>query len=593
MNLFKNILQRKRPILKIIISYSPYLLLLFFAFSFFFRSDVSFDQDLGRHLKLGQIIVQTLQVPKINLFSYTNPGFPFINHHWLFEVIAYLGNITIGVQALLIIKLIILLCVTFVSLVLARRTKSALFIPISFLFLHLLRERTDFRPEIFSFLFTVITFYILDKFEKSESKLIYLLPLISLIWVNTHIYFPVGIFLQLIFLASFLFQRFFQKNSKPETLRKIKTLGAITGASIVVSLLNPNFLTGALYPFTVFNNYGVAITENQTVFTLINIGFPDQNFLFYYIAGFIVLASIYFSLWRKPNFKNILLSLLGLGLASQSIRGFPYLVFISLPAVLQNFSYQKSNFATKILNLIVVILICVEAIFYFNGNYHFLTYLPNKASLTFDQDAKPALDFLLKNNLPQPIFNNFDIGSYIIYRAYPKYKVFIDGRPEAYRASFFQKIYLPMQENYQLFKKEDKNYNFKTVIFSITDQNPRTINFLNLITKDPAWKTVFLDQFMIILVRNGFENNLKTIDLNALNPNNYNYKDCVAYTNLSAFLCNTQHLNRGEAFDEKALKLCPNNPAANDIMANILAREGKSQNLVSQYSAKAKNWVFW
>lgn len=65
------------------------ILLLAFVFSFLFRTDLSFDQDLGRHLKLGEIITQTWNIPKINLFSYTNPDFPFINTHWLFEVWAY------------------------------------------------------------------------------------------------------------------------------------------------------------------------------------------------------------------------------------------------------------------------------------------------------------------------------------------------------------------------------------------------------------------------------------------------------------------------------------------------------------------------
>jgi hypothetical protein len=119
-------------------------------------------------------------------------------------------------------------------------------------------------------------------------------------------------------------------------------------------LLNPNLLKGALYPFTIFSNYGVTITENQTIFTLQNIGFKDSNFLFYFIAGFIVLVSIYVSLWRKPNFKNIILSLLGLALATQSIRGFPYLVLISLPAVLQNFNYNKTNILIKIINGIII-----------------------------------------------------------------------------------------------------------------------------------------------------------------------------------------------------------------------------------------------
>lgn len=293
-----------------------------------------------------------------------------------------------------------------------------------------MRERTDFRPEIFSFLFTVIILYILEKFEKNNSKLIYLLPFVSLIWVNTHIYFPVGIFLQLIFLVDLLFRKYVYKQ---EVKSKLTTLFLVTVASIVCTFINPNFAAGALYPFTVFNNYGVTITENKTVFTLQSINFVNPNFLFFYLSAFLVLGSIYTSFWRtKFSFKNIVLPLLGLVLASQSIRGFPYLVLISLPYVLLNCNYKVTNACTKTINIFFGILLIGEAVFYLNGHYYGLTYQPYTPSIIFIQDEKPATNFLLAYHLPQPLFNNFDTGGYLLYRAYPAYKVFIDERPEAF-----------------------------------------------------------------------------------------------------------------------------------------------------------------
>jgi len=98
--------------------------LLFFVFSFLFRSDLSFDQDLGRHIGLGEIIFKNYQVPKVNLFSYTNPDFPFINTHWLFEVLAYLGSISIGVQAMIILKVFIFLFSVWLTLKVIPRTKG-------------------------------------------------------------------------------------------------------------------------------------------------------------------------------------------------------------------------------------------------------------------------------------------------------------------------------------------------------------------------------------------------------------------------------------------------------------------------------------
>src|SRR3989338_1996417 len=140
------------------------ILLLIFVFSFLFKTDHSFDQDLGRHIKLGEIIWQTKSVPKTNLFSYTNPDFTFINTHWLFEVFVFFISQTIGLSSLLILKVIILLISVYLILKVIPKENSVWLLPIGFIFFHVLRERTELRPEIFSFLFTAGTYYILNNF---------------------------------------------------------------------------------------------------------------------------------------------------------------------------------------------------------------------------------------------------------------------------------------------------------------------------------------------------------------------------------------------------------------------------------------------
>ena len=45
--------------------------------------------DLGRHLENGKIVWQNPQILFQNFYSYTEPNFPFINHHWLSGVIFY------------------------------------------------------------------------------------------------------------------------------------------------------------------------------------------------------------------------------------------------------------------------------------------------------------------------------------------------------------------------------------------------------------------------------------------------------------------------------------------------------------------------
>lgn len=545
------------------------IFLLFFVFSFLFRSDHSFDQDLGRHIKLGEMIVQSHQVPVTNLFSYTNPNFPFINTHWLFEVFVYFWSITLGLQSLLILKVIIFLfSVWLIFKIIPKGNEQVpssgsrvLLLPIGFIFLHVLRERLELRPEIFSFLFTASTYYILEKYLKKATRLIYLLPLIQLLWINTHIYFFVGLILQAIFFLHIGYQhiRLHLEGGK------LKILAIIFILSVLISLINPNGLAGLLYPLNVTTNYGYTIVENQTMFLLENIGFRDPNFLFVKLSiGIIALSLLTLAIKRKFELKNILLSLSSLGLALLNVRSFPYLVFLSLPAVLQNFGLAKRNFVTVFLFLVFSFMLLLESYFYLNGDYYKYNESINQVGLRLAESGSGAMNFVLANNLPNPVFNNFDIGSYIIYRGYPKYPVFVDGRPEAYPKEFFINTYIPAQYDYNKFKELDKLMSFRTIIFSHTDQTPWAKAFLQNVVKDEIWKLVYIDDFMIVLVKDA--QGLPVIDLAKLSPDSYQFNNHVSFLRLGLFLLNNKYIESGRQFIAKTLQLFPDDPIANSLI---------------------------
>lgn len=546
-------------------------LLLFFTFSFLFKTDHSFDQDLGRHIKLGEIIWNTKSIPKINLFSYTNPDFPFINTHWLFEVFIYFVSQLVGLQALLVLKIIILLTSVWLTLKIIPRENRVPLLPIGFIFLHVLRERTELRPEIFSFLFTILTLYILSSFN-SKSKLIFLLPLIQLIWMNTHIFFFVGLMLQAIFLLA----------------KKLKVLAAVFGLSVLVSLINPNGIAGLFYPLNVTKNYGYAIVENQTMFFLEGINFRDPNFLFVKTAALLVIASLIIGYFRKKlTFLSISLSLTGVGLALLNVRSFPYLVYLSLPFTLINFGPVKYSNLYMPVFVVFVFLLLFESIFYLNGNYYRYKDEDNRSVLSFIESGKKALDFVNENNLEGPIFNNFDIGSYISYRSYPQIKVFVDGRPEAFPKDFFTNTYIPMQYDYNKFKALEKDLGIQTIIFSHTDQTPWGTTFLQQIVKDSAWKLVFIDDFMTVSVKEkiAVEKGLKPIDLANLSPDNYQFNSHVSYLRLGYFLIKTQNITSEALFLQKALQIFPDSPITNSLMGSLTGQ--------ALFIEKSKNLIFW
>src|SRR5687767_2935677 len=87
---------------RIILIILPFL----YLFILLAQQDKALTQDLGRHIKTGQVILECICVPKTNLYSFTEPLHPFINHHWLPEVMFYLLNSLGGAGLIVLVKVL-------------------------------------------------------------------------------------------------------------------------------------------------------------------------------------------------------------------------------------------------------------------------------------------------------------------------------------------------------------------------------------------------------------------------------------------------------------------------------------------------------
>jgi hypothetical protein len=152
------------------------------------------NQDLGRHIKTGELIVNTHTIPDKNLYSYTYPEFPFINHHWGPEVLFYGIYQATGFTGTLLLTFAASIVAFFLLYLYAYKQSNIFALSlVSFLCIGILFERTDVRPEAFSMLFFACTLFILFQNKQHASKWIYALIPIQLLWVNTHIYWAVGL----------------------------------------------------------------------------------------------------------------------------------------------------------------------------------------------------------------------------------------------------------------------------------------------------------------------------------------------------------------------------------------------------------------
>lgn len=477
-------------------------LILCLLFVGFFHPITAFTQDLGRHIKTGEIILQTNTVPKTNLYSYTYPNYPFINHHWLSEVVFYRITATLGAVGLQVITTGIVLLAFLLLLVAVRKQTHPLALGIAgLLYVRLLFERTDLRPEMFSFLFLSLFITILYQYRQGFTRWIFLLPLLELLWVNTHIYFFVGI----VVIGLFLIDFFFSKRTH-RTPQYTQILFFIFFFSCLVTVINPNGLQGALYPLRVFQNYGYTIEENQQMFFLWGIGLRHAAYITLGIISTLLLTSLFFN--RK---KTALIDWLLCGVFLLSciiaVRNIPLFVFATFIPFATHFSalitHLIKKLAKKQATVVPFLLVGLFLCFVWQDTQ---VVSQKGFGLGVTPGAERAADFFLKNNLKGPIFNNFDIGSYLDYRFYPKEKVFVDGRPEAYPASFLQQTYIPMQETPTLFDKTVEKYHFNTIFFSHTDQTPWAEKFLQTIMKNATWKPIYLDDTIIVFVKNTPQN---------------------------------------------------------------------------------------
>ncbi|PIY94334.1 MAG: hypothetical protein COY68_03125 [Candidatus Levybacteria bacterium CG_4_10_14_0_8_um_filter_35_23] len=515
----------------------------------FFHPIISITQDLGRHFLLGEIILKTLSVPKTNLFSYTYPDFPFVNLHWLSEVLFFVIFKTIGFNGLLIFSTTIV--IASFGLMFFKLFKSNNFLALSggsILYLLILFERTDIRPEIFSFLFLSIFLAILYKYREKYTKWIFLLPFIEILWVNMHIYFIIGNAL----LFFFLLENIILKRKKLFS-KKTKVLGAIFLLSLVAALINPNWITGATYPLFFQQNYGYTIEENQNIFFLWEL-FQKQTILYFAISSFLLLSS-FLILFKKTRLVDLLLSAFFIFLATSAIRNFPLFVFGTFFVFVYNYSFILSKLSSNIKKLFYVLLPIVLIFLIFN--------VSAKKGFGFgvESGATKGTDFFLKNNLQNPLFNNFDIGSYLDYRFYPKIKVFIDSRPESYPADFIKNTYIPMQYDEKIFSRFDNSYNFNSIFFSYLDQTPWANTFLYKIVRNPKWKIVYIDDYSIILVKDN-EQNKRLITTYGMDINNLKFSNLndnfLSFVKASIFLNKTGLKDQEIEMYEKILTVNPN-----------------------------------
>ncbi|MBU1136922.1 hypothetical protein KKD72_00950 [Patescibacteria group bacterium] len=474
------------------------LLMAWYGLFFVHKIDLT-TADLGRHIANGRLILSgQFDVLKTNFYSYTEPNFPVVNHHWGAGVIFHLIEKAFGFAGLSLFYLILSLVIFWLFFKIAQ-TEAGFWTSamVSLLYIPLMAARTEIRPEIFSYLFIALFFWILWRWRRREisGKWLFVLPAIELIWANVHIYFIFGLAL----IGLFLFEEVIRPALR--NIARIKKLGLVFLFSLLASLATPFFISGLLEPFRIFQNYGYLIVENQSVRFLENLGFiVNPNLKLFEIGLAVLILSFVFLLFKKkkPNLVFLILAAVFSVMGWLAIRNFTLFGLFTLPIVAGNLQDIFNNAIFKNLRVKIGLVFLSLAVF---G----LIFLAQFDRLSFgwglsDGNSRSA-EFFKEVGVRGPVFNNYDIGGYLIYELFPMEKVFIDNRPEAYSVDFFQSQYIPMQQDNSVWRQEDARYRFNAIFFSHRDATPWGQNFLIERLKDDLWAPVYVDQYALIFLK--------------------------------------------------------------------------------------------
>lgn len=389
------------------------------------------DPDYGWHISVGKYILENKIIPKNDIFSWygISNNLEFISHEWLSDVIMYLlGNL--GIIILLSVFSVIFYIFLVKLLKLNKKFNISNIIKAIWLLLSFITIGTfQHRPYLFSYLLFLIFMYILFKYLNDELKLkkiICIIPLLQLLWVNLH-GGSSSLILLILFITIVLSLIF--KNIR--NIERIKVLSIILVSCIIVSFINPYGYKILLYPF--YN-----MKDTVMINTIIEWFSPNFHGLYgIYIFTIIVIPILLFIFYKKDkNIIDMVIYFMFLFMMLRSVRFMHYYIFVSTYIVgkyMINFSdiNIKVRINVSVVRIFTSVVLCFLTIC--GVLYQVSNFSDKNKYLYYYSDT--AIEKLIELK-PKRLFNDYNTGGYLTYKLYEtNIDVFINGIADIYSSS--------------------------------------------------------------------------------------------------------------------------------------------------------------
>jgi len=219
-----------------------------------------FDTDFWWHLRTGELIIERGELPSVDWYTFRDSDRRWIDLHWGFQLLIT-GLYHLGGSPLIVLaKASVLTATVGIAWCATGRAmpvwlKALLWFPA----IVAITGRGYERPEVLSQLFLAAWLWVIFRLPW-RPRLIWVLPLIQVIWINCHSLFILG----LVVGACYVIDRIAREAAQgrwglepaPEGL-PFRTVAWAGLAAAVAALCNPYFEQGALFPLELYRKFSV------------------------------------------------------------------------------------------------------------------------------------------------------------------------------------------------------------------------------------------------------------------------------------------------------------------------------------------------
>lgn len=408
------------------------------------------DPDFWWHLRAGQYILENAAIPRTDPFTFTAQGKEWITHEWLSEVVIF-GVYRIGGFPLLTLLFGGVITLAF-GLTYARSKGKPYLAGFALLLGALATAPTwGVRPQMLSLLLTSVFLLMLDRYAENRNvRLIWILPLLMLFWVNLHSGYALGLVVVGVFWFSAFVQGigFLWKQKTPaETQREIsppsltprmtRNLLIVLVLCGIAVLFNPNGARMFVYPFETLTSPAM----QRYIQEWFSPDFHQTEWLPFALLIFATLGTALIARARVPLAHVILVFLFGLA-GLRSARNIPLFALAAIPVLSAQLAAwipfrANTNPAPRVMRIINAVIVAVVAL---AALFRVGSVLSNQPNVERDKYPAGAVEWIQQNRPAPNLYNSYGWGGYLIWRLYPDYLPYIDGRADVHGDVFIEKF---------------------------------------------------------------------------------------------------------------------------------------------------------